>query len=64
MVNKVVDKAVGTEKSQNINNTGIFASEKLTQKNRIEMLKIIVQNPKISVYTPRINTCSEYLAPS
>ena len=32
MVNKVVDKAVDTDKSQNIDTTGIFALEKLTQK--------------------------------
>ena len=32
MVNKVVDKAVDTDKSQNIDTTGILALEKLTQK--------------------------------
>ena len=32
MVNKVVDKAVDTDKSPNINTIGICASEKLTPK--------------------------------
>ena len=32
MVNKVVDKAVDTNKSHNIDTTGIFALEILTQK--------------------------------
>ena len=43
MVNKVVDKAVDTDKSQNTNTIRISASKKLTQKNRINMLKTIVK---------------------